>query len=80
MIDSLEVKPLRRNFREPFATATATWRTRESIVVRVKYMDGHVGFGEVAPTHGFRSETISDAYRFLSLWEPQIEIPELLHL
>ena len=80
MIDSLEVKPLRRNFREPFATATATWRTRESIVVRVKYMDGHVGFGEVAPTPGFRGETISDAYRFLSLWEPQIEIPEHLHL
>ena len=80
MIDSFEVKPLRRNFREPFATAMGTWRTRESIVVRVKYMDGHVGFGEVAPTPGFRGETFSDAHRFLSLWEPQMEIPDHLPL
>ena len=80
MIDSFEVKPLRRNFREPFATATGTWRTRESIVVRVKYLDGHIGFGEVAPTLGFRGETISDAQRFLSIWEPQMEIPDYLPL
>ena len=80
MIDSFEVKPLRRNFREPFATATGTWSTRESIVVRVKYMDGHVAFGEVAPTPGFRGETFSDAHRFLSLWEPQMEIPDHLPL
>lgn len=80
MIDSFEVKPLRRNFREPFATATGIWRTRESMVARVKYMDGHVGFGEVAPTPGFRGETFSDAHRFLSLWEPQMEIPDHLPL
>ena len=80
MIDSFEVKSLRRNFCEPFATATGTWSTRESIVVCVKYTDGHVGFGEVAPTPGFRGETFSDAQRFFSLWEPQMEIPDHLPL
>ena len=80
MIDSFQVKPVRRKFRESFATATGTWRNRESIVVRVKHMDGHVGFGEVAPTPGFRGETFSDAHRFLSLWAPQIEVPDHLPL
>tara|TARA_Y100000588_G_C14227136_1_gene913671 strand:- start:606 stop:1556 length:951 start_codon:yes stop_codon:yes gene_type:complete len=80
MISSVECKPLQRKFSETFATAVGNWCTRESLVVRVECIDGHVGYGEIAPIPGFHGESLSDAHSFLSLWKPEMKIPHHLPL
>ena len=71
----IERRRLRRRFRKPLETAGATWRERESLVIRLEEVDGRVGFGEVAPVSGFPGESLEEAEAYLSTWVPGAEVP-----
>ena len=80
MDGQIEIRRFQRDFRKPLRTASGTWRCRDSIVIRIEDAKGKIGFGEVAPTFGFRGESLVEAERFLAHWRPELEIPANLPL
>jgi O-succinylbenzoate synthase len=80
MNGQIEFRRFRRDFRKPLRTASGTWGYRDSIVIRIEDANGNLGFGEVAPTIGFRGESLAAAERFLVQWRPEMDIPADLPL
>ena len=80
MIEELEYRRTANVFAQCVKTARGTWENRESFVLRICRSDGSVGFGEIAPTPGFRGESLSEAEAFLDQWDFKLQIPENLPL
>lgn len=59
-----QIKPYRRQFRQPLRTAHGDWVWREGLLLRAEDADGRVGYGEVAPIPWFGSETLAEAKAF----------------
>ena len=76
----IENRRFQGEFAKPLRTSSGDWSKRESIVIRIGLDDGSVGFGEVAPTPGFRGESLANAESFLLRWELGMEIPAYLPL
>ena len=80
MIEEFEFRRVANVFRQCLKTARGTWGNRESLVVRIRRPDGSIGYGEIAPTPGFRGESLSEAEAFLEQFDAQKQIPANLPL
>jgi O-succinylbenzoate synthase len=67
-------------FRVPLRTAHGVWTEREGIVLRVVGEGGRVGYGEIAPIHGFGGVALEEVVPMLSRLGPTPSAEELLRI
>lgn len=75
---NVSFKAYRRPFRVPVRTSRGSWDVREGIVLRVADDGGRVGFGEIAPIHGFNTETFVGALAWCESLGQSVETARLL--
>ena len=55
MYEKRQFLKFNQNFQHSFTNAKVKWENRESLILSIQREDGTVGYGEIAPTPGFKN-------------------------